>query len=172
MRLILVGGRHLDDVALIRRALSRVHARHAPDVLIHGGLPALGAAAEDWARARGLHILRYPANWQAFGRRAEAIRNAFMLADSRPDLMLALPGGADTRALVLAALARALPVVDQTGARILRPPAEPDDPDPDPDTPDPDRAPPCGRARPRHPAGSGRISPQKPRPSVPSEAFP
>ncbi|MCC5968491.1 MAG: hypothetical protein JJU15_00915 [Pararhodobacter sp.] len=51
-----------------------------------------------------LHVQRYPANWRAFGNRAEAIRNDFMLTDSRPDLVLAFAGGNDTRALVLGAL--------------------------------------------------------------------
>ncbi len=122
MRLLLAGGRHLDDVALIRNALDRVHAKGPVRVLIHGGAGALGIAAEDWAREMRLHVVRYPANWREFGRRAEAIRDSFMLADSRPDLLLALPGGNDTRALVLRALAAGLPVIDAEGR-----PAAPDD---------------------------------------------
>ena len=115
MRLLLAGGRHLDDVELIRRALDRVHARGPVEVLIHGGAGVLGVAAEDWARENRLHVVRYPANWREFGKRAEGLRDAFMLADSRPDLMLALPGGAVTRALLLRALAAGLRVVDADG---------------------------------------------------------
>lgn len=118
MRLLVAGGRHLDDVALIHNALTLIHRRQAVRVLIHGGHTFLGVAAEDWARERDAHVLRYPANWRMHGKRAEGIRNAFMLGDSRPDLVLALPGGGDTRTLVLSAMARGLTVLDQRGRRL------------------------------------------------------
>jgi len=115
MRLLVTGGRHLDDVALIHRALSLIHAQSPLSVLIHGGHAFLGVAVEGWARDMRLHVLRYPANWRTFGKRAEAIRNDFMLTDSRPDLVLAFDGGNDTRALVMGALGRGLPVLDHFG---------------------------------------------------------
>ncbi len=115
MRLLVAGGRHLDDVTPIRRALDLVHARGPVSVLIHGGSGFLGIASEDWAREQRLHVVRYPANWREFGKRAESIRNGFMLTDSRPDMVLALPGGNDTRDLVMRALAARLPVVDGAG---------------------------------------------------------
>lgn len=115
MRLLVAGGRHLDDVTLIRRALDLAHARGPISVLIHGGSGFLGIASEDWAREQRLHVVRYPANWREFGKRAESIRNAFMLTDSRPDMVLALPGGNDTHDLVMRALTARLPVVDGAG---------------------------------------------------------
>jgi hypothetical protein len=126
MRLLLAGGRHLDDVEVIRRALDRAHAMGPAEVLIHGGAGVLGVAAEDWAREHRLHVIRYPANWREFGKRAEAMRNAFMLADSRADLVLALPGGGDTRDLVLRALASGLPVIDADGRPLAGPGAADD----------------------------------------------
>jgi hypothetical protein len=136
MRLLVAGGRHLNDVALIHKALDRVHARHPLTVLIHGGHAFLGVAAEDWARDRDVHVLRYPANWRLHGKRAEGIRNAFMLADSRPDMVLALPGGEDTCMLVVAAMARGLAVLDHramalTGEERMPGPL-PVDPEPEP----------------------------------------
>ncbi|WFE75215.1 DUF2493 domain-containing protein [Roseinatronobacter sp. S2] len=120
MRLIIAGGRHLDDVALIRRALARAHAIRPITVLIHGGNGALGITAEDWAREMRLHVVRYPANWRELGKRAEAIRNAFMLEDSRPDMLLALPGGNDTADLVTGAFGARVPVIEAEG-RPVRP---------------------------------------------------
>ncbi|MFN3937490.1 MAG: DUF2493 domain-containing protein [Gemmobacter sp.] len=118
MRLLVAGGRHLDDVALIHNALERVHARNPLTVLIHGGHAFLGVAAEDWAREHDVHVLRYPANWRLHGKRAEGIRNAFMLADSRPDMCLALPGGENTRLLAMAAMARGLAVLNHRAVRL------------------------------------------------------
>ncbi len=115
MRLIIAGGRHLDDVTLIRSALSRAHSLRPVTVLIHGGNGALGIIAEDWAREMRLHVVRYPANWREFGKRAEAIRNAFMLEDSRPDMLLALPGGNDTADLIANATRLGLPVIGAEG---------------------------------------------------------
>lgn len=133
MRLLVAGGRHLNDVARITTSLNLIHARHAISVLIHGGHAFWGVTIEDWARERGLHVLRYPANWRVFGRRAEGIRNDFMLADSRPDMLLALPGGEDTRALVLSAVARGVPVLDQERHRITETAVSPGEGDPEPE---------------------------------------
>lgn len=130
MRLIIAGGRHLDDVALIRRALARAHAIKPITVLIHGGSAALGIAAEDWAREMRLHVVRYPANWRELGKRAEASRNAFMLQDSRPDMVLALPGGNDTQDLIARAHRARVPVINPEGTPV-RPDAQ-DDPEPEP----------------------------------------
>ncbi len=115
MRLIIAGGRYLDDVALIRRALGSAHALKPITVLIHGGNGALGITAEDWAREMRLHVVRYPANWRELGKRAEAIRNVFMLEDSRPDLLLALPGGTDPADLINSAFGAQVPVIDAAG---------------------------------------------------------
>lgn len=111
MRHLLAGGRHLDDGGLVRAMLDALRARHSPTVLIHGGHPDLGPQAEAWARRHDLHVIRYPANRHLHGRRAEMLRNAFMLVDSRPDLVLALPGGADTADLVARAHALRLTVL-------------------------------------------------------------
>ncbi|MCC5957451.1 MAG: DUF2493 domain-containing protein [Natronohydrobacter sp.] len=134
MRLIITGGRHLEDVALIRHALLCAHALRPVTVLIHGGSGALGITAEDWAREMRLHVVRYPANWREFGKRAEAIRNAFMLADSRPDMVLALPGGSDTADLIAGALRARVPVIDADARRVW-----PETPRREDDPPDDDR---------------------------------
>ena len=139
MRLILAGGRHLTDAGLVTRALDRAAEAHALTVLIHGGHALTGRAAEDWARRQGLHVIRHPPNWQRHGRRAESIRNDFMLADSRPDLVLALPGGDDTRALVLSALSRRLPIFDHKGQPMSGCPAGGHATRPEPD-PEPGRS--------------------------------
>jgi hypothetical protein len=111
MRLLISGGRHFDDAASILSELNRIHAEYPVTVLIHGGLPAIGSAAEDWARQNDVHIIRYPANWSLLGKQADAKRNRFMLEDSRPDALLAFPGGRHLQELVQHARAKGMPVI-------------------------------------------------------------
>ncbi|QND50458.1 DUF2493 domain-containing protein (plasmid) [Phyllobacterium sp. 628] len=121
MRLLISGGRHFDDAAAILGELNRIHAEYPITVLIHGGLPTIGSVAEDWARQNDVHIIRYPANWSLLGKQADTKRNLFMLGDSRPDALLAFPGGRHVHELVQQAQERHIPVVT---ARIVQLPSE------------------------------------------------
>ena len=96
MRLLISGGRHFAETAVIRRELDDILSASPVSVLIHGGLPTIGVEAESWARENNIHVVRYPANWSLFGKHAEAKRNAFMLEDSRRDIILMFPGGRQT----------------------------------------------------------------------------
>ena len=72
---------------------------------------ALPRMLEDWAREAGVDVVRYPPNWKMYGKQAERRRNRFMLTDSRPDVVIALPGGDDTCALISRARAAGIHVV-------------------------------------------------------------
>lgn len=113
MRLLVCGGRHLDDAGLIRQQLDNLHCAVPVTVLIHGGHAVLGAILEEWARENLVHVVRYPPNWQHLGKRAEAVRNEFMLTDSRPDCLLALPGGRHSLDLLRRARAGGITVVGE-----------------------------------------------------------
>jgi hypothetical protein len=56
-------------------------------------------------------VVRYPPNWERLGKRAEKLRNDFMLVDSRPDYVIAFPGGRNTADLVAKALATGIQVL-------------------------------------------------------------
>ena len=100
MRVLICGGRHFEDADTVHRELVRLHWQRPIQVLIHGSVTGVGIAAEAWARRNGVAVIRYPPNWEYFGKRAESLRNAFMLEDSRPDLVVAFPGGRHTADLV------------------------------------------------------------------------
>lgn len=100
MRILVCGGRHFEDADRVHRELSHLHWCRPLTVLAHGGLAGIGPAAEAWARRAGIAVVRYPPNWEFFGRKAEGLRNAFMFEDSAPDLVLAFPGGRHTADLI------------------------------------------------------------------------
>lgn len=96
MRVLICSGRFYADTHTVTRVLELYASAQAINVLIHGGHQALGGIIETWARGTDIHVIRYPANWALHGKYAEVRRNLFMLQDSRPDVLLAFPGGEDT----------------------------------------------------------------------------
>lgn len=80
-------------------ALERLH----PSVIITGrcvtrdGQPqGADRIAGEHAHEHGIDLVEYPALWTAHGRGAGQRRNAFMLEDSRPDVVVAATGGQGT----------------------------------------------------------------------------
>jgi hypothetical protein len=61
--------------------------------------------------AKSRAVVRYPPNWERLGKRAAKLRNDFMLVDSRPDYVIAFPGGRNTADLVAKALAAGIQVL-------------------------------------------------------------
>ena len=108
---LICAGRHYADTKKSRHVLDAYHRLRPVQVLIHGGNQFLGSEIEEWAREIGIDVVRYPPNWQRHGKQAERQRNHFMLADSRPDLIIALPGGDDTSELVCQAKASGISVL-------------------------------------------------------------
>lgn len=83
MRVLIFGSRGWSDPEPIRRVVESL-----PDgaVVIHGAAPGADALAGELARARGLTVEVYPADWRRHSRSAGPIRNRQMLAEGRPDL--------------------------------------------------------------------------------------
>ncbi|MGR7274373.1 SLOG family protein [Klebsiella aerogenes] len=96
MRVLICSGRFYADTHTITHMLDLYTRTQTINVLIHGGHQTLGSTIENWARGIDVHVIRYPANWAVHGKYAETRRNLFMLKDSRPDVLLAFPGGEDT----------------------------------------------------------------------------
>jgi hypothetical protein len=94
-RVLVTGWRFWDDVKLIHKVLNGIHQKALEEgkrmVLIHGNCPYGGAdkIAEDWALARGIQVVRYTADVDAFGRLKGKERNAEMARDSRADYAVA-----------------------------------------------------------------------------------
>lgn len=113
MILLACGGRTYHDRAAVFQALDRVHAKRPVTLLVHGGAAGADSLAADWARERGIACRSFTISkheWRVNGRAAGPMRNARMLAEARPDGVVAFPGGAGTADMVRQARAAGVPV--------------------------------------------------------------
>ncbi len=109
MRILVCGGREYDDW----KKLSRVLAEHNPSVIIQGGAPGADKLAHKWADCNNVPSIVFPANWKQGGK-GGPIRNSFMLAECRADLVIAFPGGPGTVDMVRKAKGAGLTVKEIT----------------------------------------------------------
>lgn len=114
MRILICGGREFANQEKFDRAmepfklvqLEHKHFDGEPLVVIHGACgwpgPFKGAdgMADKWAKSLGLEPVTYEANWIHYGNAAGPIRNEQMLRLSRPNWVIAFPGGTGTRNMV------------------------------------------------------------------------
>lgn len=89
---LVCGGRDFNDKDMVWRELDKLHAERSITRIVHGDAKGADKLASDWARSRGVGQGRFPADWKNLGRSAGPLRNAEMLAKSKPDLCLAFPG--------------------------------------------------------------------------------
>lgn len=110
-RLLVTGGRDFLRDEVVAAALSAFHAVSPITVLGHGDCPT-GAdrLAAQWASLIGVPQLPYPADWALYGGMAGRVRNARMLREFRPDVVMKFPGGSGTRHMALIAREAGVPV--------------------------------------------------------------
>lgn len=99
MKVLVCGSRAATSTAegqLIYRVISALR----PDVVVQGGARGVDEWARGWAEDANRQCVTYPADWESFGRAAGPKRNQLMLDDSKPDIVLAFPGGKGTADMV------------------------------------------------------------------------
>lgn len=115
MRLLVCGGRDYAGRKALYATLDYLHAKRGILCVIAGGARGADTLAADWARARGVPLEEYLAEWGLYGRRAGPIRNTRMLDEGRPYGVLAFPRangewGSGTQDMMNQAFERGLPV--------------------------------------------------------------
>ena len=80
-------------------------------VIIHGGAKGADTVADDWAVTNFLTPEVYHADWGTHKRAAGIIRNAEMLRDGKPGLVIAAKGGNGTAHMVSIAEKAGVPVI-------------------------------------------------------------
>lgn len=112
-RVLVCGGRNYVDAARIWSVLDHYH-READDFacLIHGAARGVDTIAGEWAEARGVRPLPFPADWTGLGNGAGHVRNAQMLREGKPTLVIAFPGGRGTANMTDRAKRAGVPVLE------------------------------------------------------------
>lgn len=96
MRVLVTGSRAWPDPVRVAHELTQLYLQHGPYTLIHGACATgADAAAHHWYETAGMDLgcieVRYPADWQQFGKRAGPIRNEKMIREAGAALVLAFP---------------------------------------------------------------------------------
>src|SRR5579872_1313225 len=102
IRLLVCGGRDYADRNQVYSHLAKVHADRRIACVINGGATGADKLSTQWAHSVGVQVREFPADW-SLGRKAGPIRNRIMLAEGKPDEVVAFPGGRGTADMVKAA---------------------------------------------------------------------
>lgn len=111
-RVLVCGGRDLQDELLVWNTLDAIHQRTPIALIIEGGARGADRFAYGWAIGAGLGVLTLEADWKKHGKAAGPIRNQQMLAIGRPDLVVAFKGGRGTADMVRRARATGVQVIE------------------------------------------------------------
>ena len=112
-RICVTGGRDYDDRQTVNEVLGYVAGKMAKSAikLAHGGATGADTLARDWAYTTlGCENVRqFNAYWDLDGPSAGPKRNARMLDEFKPHVLIVFPGGVGTADCVQKAKARAIP---------------------------------------------------------------
>ena len=111
MKVLVCGGRKFFDKVLFRTAMHTIHQDTPIRLIIHGGANGADWLAKYWAASNGIASKEYKADGAGQGRSAGPRRNAIMLEESEPDIVVAFPGGKGTADMVKKAEAKNVKVI-------------------------------------------------------------
>ncbi len=114
-RVLVTGGRDFDDYWRVEEtldSLAEVTGLAPITWVITGDARGVDAHAASWAAHRAKLIAIFEADWASHGKAAGPMRNARMLTEGKPDIVVAFPGGKGTADMVRRA--------EKAGVRIMK----------------------------------------------------
>ena len=111
-RVLVCGGRDYDDRQQLFAILDNQLYNEPGSItrLIQGGASGADHLARVWCCWRLVEYENYPADWKTYGRAAGPLRNARMIAEGKPDLVIAFAGERGTADMTRKARAAGIPV--------------------------------------------------------------
>lgn len=114
MRVLVCGGRDFKDERKMYEILNTGKVVPYIDTVIHGGAAGADRMVHDWAFTYARKVEIYHAYWTREGKAAGVLRNQRMLENSKPDIVIAFPGGRGTADMVQRAKAGGYKVYEVT----------------------------------------------------------
>lgn len=112
VKVLVCGGRDFRSWGFIYSQLNQLNAREPFSCVIEGGASGVDNFARIWAQERRIAVVTVKADWATHGKAAGPLRNAKMLIDHDPDLVVAFPGGRGTASMVRLAHQYAFRVIE------------------------------------------------------------
>jgi hypothetical protein len=116
MRVLVCGGREYDDWNAFKDTMEKINATFDAigniTEVAHGGASGADEMAHVWARYNDIPVKKFPADWKKHGKAAGPIRNAQMLKEFGPDVVVAFPGSRGTGDMVQRAKAAGVKVIE------------------------------------------------------------
>jgi hypothetical protein len=97
------GGRDYAKSVFLFLVLTTMHGHNRIRCLTNGAYRGADKLSTQWARKHGVPYLPFPADWDLYGGRAGPIRNAKMLREAQPDVVVAFEGQTGTANTVMLA---------------------------------------------------------------------
>ena len=88
MRVLICGSRDWTDIELIRSWIAKLQD-WGYSTVIEGEARGADSIARNEANKAGMIVMKFPANWDKYGKSAGPIRNTQMLVEGKPDLVVA-----------------------------------------------------------------------------------
>ena len=98
MRVIVTGGPDFRDRELMHATLDSV--KHPITLLIAGDERGAESMALDWAESHGIEFKEFYSDYQGHGPAGFRLRNQRMIEHGAPNMVIAFPGGRNTRDIV------------------------------------------------------------------------
>jgi len=89
MRVLICGSRTWDDYHRVLEALRRIHEVTPVEVVIEGEARGADTLGRQAAEELAIPVLKFPADWNKYGKAAGPIRNQQMLEEGKPTYFLA-----------------------------------------------------------------------------------
>lgn len=108
MRILVCGSRHFNDCFILKEVLEKLEIK----TIIHGDARGADRLAGGYARTWGIEEVKFPADWEKYGKAAGPIRNQQMLEEGKPDMVIAFlaPNSRGTKDMISRAEKANIPV--------------------------------------------------------------
>ena len=110
MKVLICGGRDYTDWETFQEKMNILELEITE--IAHGDARGADSLADDYAWLHGIPCTRFPAEWKKHGNLAGPIRNAKMLKEFQPDIVVAFPGGRGTGDMITRAMKAGVRVIE------------------------------------------------------------